>query len=759
MSDNNQNSYGQNSYGLIITPPEEGALAAWNALSPLMDKLGIAHKTAPMDLASRILTNGEAVGNAIKQVKNDKNAVYLKGPGITPSDKQMLETITRLEQKNALKFSLNDKTAQTELQNKVDALRTQYQPALSEKNMAEFAAAVKASLVKIGSPNAKWRDDLEVTLERGVSDALAKRSTYKPAAWNKETPFEVLALNVDSSNTLEGKISGGLMKIIYTAPDGKEKIIEEKLGEGSSVRLFTANIKQVSDFLDANASKVSAAKQIMHGSKATVISEYDVALNKMLSQKLHDMQASDKIAGYALEKDKAGNIVKNENGAPQLATGFLIDNVHAILAHKSPEVPTLMIALDQSYAASVKEFWQLVKENGGFKAPENSSIIRLSATKDHYKPFQFTGGNIRVVDGTGAQVFSKNLGENDYAMITALDRARLTQSIKNIFTDAQANNNKVIFGFDDNAYYQIARDEVNAIKPSYPGVQAEVFESSAAAAKYFTAGLKDTLLVSSNIMGDFYTDIELAGKGTSYSIGTLGDGRKAVELGTGGTAPDLLKKWKEEGVLQFNPMAFVEGLSYGVKFSGEARERNGIDGSKEKAIAQALETALYATTDNGIILPISKGAFTMKAGAVETKVSTQTFIKSVELETLRELKSKHPAANDAAIAKAEAELEKMIAYDSAIFAILGSDKADGWKEANKAWNEAREEAGKIDPFNPDYDLGIPLDKIDPQKLTSGNLLTLQQARVEAGNNPDTAAKIKQAFHNLGIDAENLTAAA
>jgi len=714
-------------YGLIITPPEEGALAAWNALVPLMNMLNIPNKLAPMDLASRVLTNGEAVATAIAQVKNDGNAVYLKGPGITPSDKQMLETITRLEQKKALKFTLNDKSAQKELQGKVDDLRAKHKPETSEQNMAEFAAAVKSCLNKIGSPNAKWRDDLQVTLERGVSDALAKRSTYKPAVWNIDTPFEVLAMYCNSSNTLENRVNNGTMKIVYTGLDGKEKITEEKLGVGSSIRLFSTTLKQVTDFLEGSTAKIQKAKQIMHGSKATVIAEYDVTLNKILSQKLFEMGASDKIAPYALEKDKAGNIVKNAKGAPLLATGFLIDNVHALLANRSPQAAMLMISLDQSYSEAVREFWRLVRENNGFKAPVNSSIIRLSATKDHYKPFQFTGGDIQVYDGSGDSILSKNLGENDIAMITVLDRDRLKQSIKNVFADAVTNKKKIIFGFDDDDYYEIAREEVKIIAPAYPKAQFEILKSSEAAAKYFTGGLKDTLLVCSNIMGDFYTDIELAGKGTSYSVGTLGDGRKAVELGTGGTAPDLLAKWKEDGVLQFNPMAFVEGLSYGVKYSGELMKRDGIDNSLAAMTSQSLEKALYATTDNGIVLPISKGAFTMKKDAAETKVSTHTFLKSVELETLKELKGKHASATDNAIKKAEAELASMIAFDSAVFSILESDKADSWKSANKSYNEAMEAAGKIDPFNPDYNPGLPLDG-NPKNITPENLLKLQASR-------------------------------
>lgn len=697
-----------NDYNLIVTPPEEGALAAWNALSPLVCALNIKTKNAPMDLATRVLTNGEAVATAIKQVQNDGKAVYLKGPGITPSDKQMLETISKLEHKNALKFTLNDKNSEKELNDKVKLLRALHTPHISEENMSEFALEVKNLLVKIGSPNAKWRDDLEVTLVRGVSDELAKRSTYKPTVWNANTPFETLAVPALPQNTMIGKIGGGLMKIIYTAPDGSQKTTEEKLGEGSSASLFTSSEKDISEFLDANLEAIKTAKHIFHGSKATVISGYDVAQNRLLSEKLHALGAGDKIAPYALEKDKSGAVVITKNGAKLMATGFLIDNVHAILANKAPVEPTLMISLNQSYASTVKEFWELVKAAGGFKAPENSAIVRLSATKDHYKPFQFEGGNIKIVDGNGAEILSKNLDDGEIALVTVLDRARIKKSIKNVFEDAKTGNKKVIFGFDNSDYYQIAREEVIAIAKDYLSVEAEVLSAAQAGAKFFTGSLKDTLLVSSNIMGDFLTDIELAGKGTSYSVGTLGDGRKAVELGTGGTAPDLLAKWKEEGILQFNPMAFVEGLSYGVKFSGELMERDGLDGSSQKLLSEALEKALYATTDKGIILPISKGAFTMNDGAKETKVSTHTFVKSVELETLRELKGKHPVATNLAIAKAESELAKMIESDTVVFAIINGDKeeAEAWKSGNVAYNNEREKAGKIDPFNPDYDLSV-----------------------------------------------------
>ncbi|MEZ5691937.1 MAG: hypothetical protein R3D71_09780 [Rickettsiales bacterium] len=715
-----------NKYSLIVTPPEEGALAAWNAIIPLIKKLGINQQEAPMDLASRVLTNGEAVDTAIKQVKDNSKSVYLKGPGITPSDKQMLDTISKLEKLSLLKFKLNDKNSQTKLQDATDKLRDELKPNENEENMAKFAASVKNLLNKIGSPNARWRDVLEVTLERGVSDELAKRSTYKPASWNKNTPFEVMAMPQTSENTIEGKkISGGEIIIEHKAHDGSVKTVTEKLTDGSSIRLFTNSKRAISEFIDSNIETLKSSDQIIHGAKATVISVYDVSLNKILSQKLHSVGLSKKIADYALEKDKSKNIVKDESGANIMATGFLIDNAHAILANNAPTSPTTMISLNQSYASSVREFWQEVKASDGFNSPENSSIIRLSSTKDHYKPFQFIGGKIKVTDGNGIVIFDKEFGSDEIALITVLDKGRIERAVKNIFTNARNNNQNVIFGFDDNDYYAIAIDSVRQNAKNYPNVNYEILSSGKAGAKFFTGGIKNTMLVASNIMGDFLTDIELAGKGTSYSIGTLGDGRKAVELGTGGTAPDLLTMWKEQGILQFNPMAFIEGLSYGIKFLGELMKRDGIDNSDYETISKALEEALYATTDNGIILPISKGAFKINNNATETFVSTHTFVKSVELETLKLLTGKHPVASQENIDKSADELKKMLAYDKTVFALLKSDKAEEWKASNNKYNNIREQNNQLDSFNPNYSLDIPAGEINTEKL-----LTLQAKQIK-----------------------------
>ena len=741
-------------YEITITNPEEAAGAAFISVHKLLENLSVAsNDCASMSLKDRILSCGKAVKRAVAKVQDNPKTTYLKGSGITPTDNDFLKAIINLETHGALKLE------DVVLNEKVEELRTKIQPQLSPENMVKFAAAVggvydgnlefeykeqKISLkLQDGvldkdvrkSPNADWRDILEATLERGTAAKFATRSTYKLAEWNAETPFSVLAMPATDANTKSGIIAnGGKLKIVFTPSEGG-KVEEQNIevSAGSSYRFFTTSKAAISEFLDAHAGEIKAAEKIMHGSKATVIKGFDSSCNIALAEKLHSMGVSSKIDGSALSKDSKGNVITKDGGIPVLEPKFLIDNVHERLVNPktAPKQPTLMISLNQSYASSVQDFWRKVKQNGGFKTPQNSSIIRLSATKDHYKPIEFsgkeTGGKIEIKSENGEVLSLFDLQKNETALFTFLDKDRVRQAVNKVFEDAESGDKKnVLFGFDDNDYYGIARKIIQEIQDTnkYPSVHAEVLNSSEAAAKFFTGeDMKNCCFVASNIMGDFYTDIEFAGKATSYSIGTLPDGRRAVELGTGGTAPDQLDRWKENGILQFSPMALIEGCVYAIKGAAEIMERDGLaqKASLTKKMAQSLENGLYKTIDKGIVLPILAGAFRLPDGVTTTKVSAPTFVKSVELETLRELGK--PAEN---IEKLESELAKMIAYDTAIFAILASDKAEIWKNANKVYNQAREDAKIIDPFNPNYDLEIPLDGLELGDITSENLLKLQE---------------------------------
>jgi len=320
----------------------------------------------------------------------------------------------------------------------------------------------------------------------------------------------------------------------------------------------------------------------------------------------------------------------------------------------------------------------------------------------------------------------------------------------------ESERKNILFGFNDDEYYKVAVEELEKIKSDYANLNIKILGAAEATAEYFTGGVKDTELVLGNINGDFATDIELFGKGTSYSVGMIFDGRMVVELGTGGTAPDLLDLWKAKGTLLFNPMAFIEGISLAGKFASGLMKKDGKDANLLRETSSAIEKAMYITTDKGIVPPIVKGKFTKNEGTEYTEVSTHTFVKSVQLEALKLLEGRHPNATKENINKAENELENMVRKDKAIFTTAKS-YPERWEKANITYNNARIAAGEIDPFNPDYNIVLPEDTYH-NLLRNSTLLSLQEARaglIEAVKNgkgeSEAKTSLRKALKNLGVE--------
>lgn len=729
-------------YVLGVTPPEEGAGVAYSVVQTgLMDRLGILHHGLPMDLASRILSDGKAVADASEYIKNNKTATYVKGPGITPRDDQVLDTVIWLEKTGKLIFT--DST----LNQKVSALRDQLKPHESEENMIRFAYEIggvnlnsvdyhgrtlankKGLLKPIGSPNAAWRDVLQANLSRGTSDALSERSMVQPAAWSEQTPLVTFAYApVEGKNRLTTEVKEATTIKVEFIADGQKEVTlvgQQKISAGTPIRLFTTGKQTFLDWADTVLDQIKASDaQIVHGTKQTVLKKYDNALIGWLQEAVNKKGLSDKIAPFARKsKDKAefGNL--------------LVDDLFARLSTSTLKDPTAVIAPNHSYSGYVKDVWDLVKKKGGFKPSKHSEVVRASATGDHYKSIEFqapTAGTIRVVDEKGTALLEKHLASGDVAKATHFNRERVRNLVKQSLDSAKTSGrNHMLFGFDDDAYYRVAVDELNIIKGQYPGLNIRVMSAAEATAEYLTAGVKDTILVLGNINGDFATDIEPFGKGTSYSTGVIFDGRKVVELGAGGTAPDLIVAWKEQGVLKFNPMSFLEGISLATRFAAEQMQKDGKDAALAFKVADAIEAGMYATTDKGIVVPVVKGKFRSQAKDY-TIVSTHTFVKSVEVEAMKLLKGVHPAVGDAAIAQAETELKRMIVIDAALYAAaekFGGEKHNKrWEHANIAWHDARIASGEVDLLNPDYTISLP-PSVDPMKLDADSLMKLQESRV------------------------------
>lgn len=713
-------------YKLAITPPEEGAGAAYDAMKPLLlDGLGIDYVELPMDMASRVLSDCQAVTDASEYVKNDPHCIYVKGPGITPRDDQVISTILHLENTGALTFTkadLNDRLAQ---------IRKQYN---SQTHAAEFAAEVKKIIQKIGSPNAKWRDVLQANLARGCADDLVERSLAQTPQWNAQTPLSTYVFGRHADNQQSGTINyeDGQYYRVEFIPDGKEipVIIREKVAVsgGTPLRLFSNTKQEFDSWADAALTDAKAkGAKIAHGMKQTVLKEYDESMRQWMNEAISRHNMQDSIAPDAQQRDKEGKPTGQLNN-------LLVDDLFSRLSTKQLSEPLAILSPNHSYGAYVRDVWRKVAENGGLKIPQHSQIVRASATGDHYKAVEHIAendGTLRVKDAQGNIVMQKHMQAGDIAMITHLDRKRTREMIAQSLQNAKDNGHTtLLFGFDkDDDYYSIAHEELATLRLKHPNLKIEIADAAEATARYLTSGAKDTVLVLNNIYGDFATDIEISGKGTSYSIGTMFDGRGVVELGSGGTAPDLVTKWRETGLLEFNPMAFVEGIALALGFAARKMQQTGANNSDTLAISKAVERAVYATTDKGIVLPFIRGKFTKADEAEYTSVGTQSFLQSVKVEAMKILEPTHPHL--AATLKQEAaKLEDMIALDKAL--IEANQKfGERWRAANKTWNEKREAAGEIDPFKPDY--SIPLEAgMDPREVTAEELLARQEKRAVTG---------------------------
>jgi len=702
-------------YKLAITKPEEGAGVAFNAMLSLLANLKISYVTEPvsMDLAKRVL-NPETVKNAVAYIKSDTKSIYVKGPGITPTDEQILETIITLEKRNALHFN----GSASEINEHLQDLRSQCNFNKSEDDLRKFAGKVKElrGNLGLGSPNAGWRDDTQINLERGTSDKLSQNSLVKPPKWDANTPLRVAAFTpVEGQNRVTKFIDyPTVFTVFFLAENGVEtKIASQQISCSTPIRISAFDEKSIKDWAEKELTNISVQTQIAHGTKQTVLKASDATLIKWLQEVLDAKNLSGQIAFFARHRDN-----------PNKLGSLLVDDLFSRLSTSELKVDTLILSPNHSYGEYVRDVWDGIKAAGGFKIASHSEIIRASATRDHYKAIEYKAeiaGDLLIKDEEGNLIASKHLAVGDVAMVTHFDCERVHKMVESVLkTAGESGRSNILFGFGDpDPYYQLVRDELERLLPEYPNLNVELLPAGEATVRYMTAGVSDTVLALNNIYGDFATDIELNGKGTAYSIGKIYDGRGAVELGSGGTAPDLVALWKASGTMRFNPMSFVEGISLALASLAQIMPQ-GDEKTYTESLAKALEDAIYITTGKGIVLPIVEGKFSKNEDAGYAKVSTQTFVKSVELEALKII-----GGEAVKIAGLEKDLQAAIQLDSLLYQ---ADEKYGkqWRELNLAINEKLEKAGKIDPFNPDYSLEIGKN-VDIASLDVDKLFELRKA--------------------------------
>lgn len=576
-----------------VALPEEAAGAAYEIvkrelIEPFSDFIGEKRlREHDWSLKGRIQTNGEVIRETIELAGGDKNAVLVKGPGVTPT----------AEQTQAVLDLLGDTRKPEDL-----------------------------SKLVTGTPNGYMRGHWLVkgNLERYENPGLAGLLETSLPVYDKAGRIDVLFL-------AGGREKDGFFFNLENDADvrvdfNRQTVREtEKLSAGSAVY---AKITRHADVVALCDQAVAKGDDIVFMSKYTVRPELDGEKKKIYNDR------REKFGLNRLEGNR----------------GDIVDAAFARLMARPVERDTTVLVPDPSYGPKIAAVLNAVYTCGVKKPVGEFSVCRFSAGKSEYGGLNQVvkeDGEYRL--HIGAKEIRIPVKAGDMFEEMHYDYVDAARYVSQVFRQAAAKKyNRVVFAFDESDLYdapvvRAARNEALKLK-KVEGEDFLIMKPDAAAVMMFTAPLPGgTCYAYDNLWGDIVSDaMDLGASIASVnSVILLADGRVWPEMGGAGTAPDLMELSKKEGFLRYDPVPVIEGLAIGFSQAAAAEPENGA----LRSYAQGLHDACLNVLKKGIAPPDL--AAKLKVGR-KTGVDTASFVKAVRVELSTLLGLKEAAAAQAA---------------------------------------------------------------------------------------------------------------
>ena len=572
-----------------VVLPEEAAGAAYQIvkkelIDPFSDFIGEKRlREHDWSLKGRIQTDGEVIRETIALAGGDKNAVLVKGPGITPTKEQ---TQTVLD-------SLHDSRKPEDL-----------------------------SKLVTGTPNGYMRGHWLVkgNLERYENPGLSDLLDSALPVYDRAAKIDVLFLE-------GGREKDGVFYVPENDADlrvdfNRKTVREtEKLSAGSAVY---AKITRRADVIALCDRAIEKNNDIVFMSKYTVRPELDGEKKKIYNDRR--------------EKHGLQRLEGNQ--------GDIVDAAFARLLTRPVERETTVLVPDPSYGPKIAAVLNAVYACGVKKPVGEFSVCRFSAGKSEYGGLNQVAkedGEYRLY--VGAKEFRFPIKAGDMFEEMHYDYADAARYVAQVFCQAAAKQYKrVVFAFDESDPYDVpvikaVRNEALKLK-KVEGEDFLIMKPDAAAVMMFTAPLPGgTCYAYDNLWGDIVSDaMDLGASIASVnSVILLADGRVWPEMGGAGTAPDLMELSKKEGFLRYDPIPIIEGLAIGFAQAALKEPENKL----LEQYASALHKAYLNVLKNGIAPPDLAPKLKSKQ---KTGVDTASFIKAVRVELLTLLGLKEEAA-------------------------------------------------------------------------------------------------------------------
>ena len=562
-----------------VALPEESAGAAYEIvkrelIEPFAAFIGEKRvREHDWSLKGRIQTDGEVIRETVEMAGGDKKAVLVKGPGITPTREQTLETLALL----------GDDRKPEELSKLATGTPNGYLRGhwLVKGNLERYEAPGIAGLLNADLPDYKNAGGIDVMF---LSGGRAKDGVF----FNLENDCDV---RVDFNRKT------------VRAP--------ERLSKGSAVYAKVTRRADVAELCDRAIEK---GDDIVFMSKYTVRPELDGEKKKIYN---------DRREKHGLERLEGNR-------------GDIVDAAFARLLARPVEKNTTVLVPDPSYGPKIAAVLNAAYSCGVKKPLGEFSVCRFSAGKSEYGGLNQVvkeDGEYRL--RVGAREIRIPVKAGDMFEEMHYDRADADCYVKQVFRQAAAKKyDRVVFAFDETDLYdapvvQAVRDEAWRRK-KVEGEDFLIMKPDAAAVMMFTAPMPGgTCYAYDNLWGDIVSDAMDLGAGVAAvnSVILLADGRVWAEMGGAGTAPDLMKLARKEGFWRYDPIPIIEGLAIG--FSEAARIEP--DNRPLNAYAKGLHDACVAVLKRGYATPdlVEK----LKSGR-KTGIDTESFVKAVRVELL-----------------------------------------------------------------------------------------------------------------------------
>lgn len=572
-----------------VALPEEAAGAAYEIvkkelIEPFADFIGEKRlREHDWSLKGRIQTNGEVIRETIELAGGDKNAVLVKGPGVTPTK----------EQTQAVLDLLNDARAPEELSKLVTGTPNGYM---------RGHWLVKGNLERYENPGLP--DLLEVSLP--VYDRAGKIDVlFLDGGREKDGVFFNLANDAD-------------VRVDFNRQTVRET---EKLSAGSAVY---AKVTRREDVIALCDRAINKNDDIVFMSKYTVRPELDGEKKKIYNDRR--------------EKHGLQRLEGNQ--------GDIVDAAFARLLARPVERNTTVLVPDPSCGPKIAAVLNAVYTCGVKKPVGEFSVCRFSAGKSEYGGLNQVvkeDGEYRLYIGTKEIRIPVKAGDMFEEM--HYDYADAARYVAQVFRQAAVKKyNRVVFAFDESDLYdapvvKAVRNEALKLK-KVEGEDFLIMKPDAAAVMMFTAPLPGgTCYAYDNLWGDIVSDaMDLGASIASVnSVILLADGRVWPEMGGAGTAPDLMELSKKEGFLRYDPIPIIEGLAIGFSQASLNEPEN----QPLRSYARALHEAYITVLKKGIAPPDLAPKLKSKQ---KTGVDTASFVKAVRVELLTFLGLKEEAA-------------------------------------------------------------------------------------------------------------------